>query len=375
LVLDATAKISEDLAPAVRVVGSSHRVEILYVLSGGPSTVSRMAEETGLSRRTVNRHLAVLREYGLVKLQPRSRNGRIYSLDRDQAAMLTTTFISVMARAGSFDAAAPVESADAPEEGVPPVAARIPEACIHCQNAYFVREVMDELDQLLVRAREYEVRLRQMSSQVLTAQEEERKRIARELHDDTAQALTSVLVRLRLMERSLGDERLQKGLTELRALTGATLEGVRRLAIDLRPPMLDDLGLEAALQSLVQDFSQRWPIKATFASSRLGRLPVEAELVLYRIVQEALSNVAKHANASTVLVRLTRRGQTLRLLVEDDGCGFDVEATKHSRESGLGLFGMEERLALVGGTLWVNSAVGGGTRVSAEVRMPRRGRR
>jgi signal transduction histidine kinase len=375
LVLDATAKISEDLAPAVRVVGSSHRVEILYVLSGGPSTVSRMAEETGLSRRTVNRHLAVLREYGLVKLQPRSRNGRIYSLDRDQAAMLTTTFISVMARAGSFDAAAPVESADAPEEGVPPVAARIPEACIHCQNAYFVREVMDELDQLLVRAREYEVRLRQMSSQVLTAQEEERKRIARELHDDTAQALTSVLVRLRLMERSLGDERLQKGLTELRALTGATLEGVRRLAIDLRPPMLDDLGLEAALQSLVQDFSQRWPIKATFASSRLGRLPVEAELVLYRIVQEALSNVAKHANASTVLVRLTRRGQTLRLLVEDDGCGFDVEATKHSRESGLGLFGMEERLALVGGTLWVDSAVGGGTRVSAEVRMPRRGRR
>jgi len=98
------------------------------------------------------------------------------------------------------------------------------------------------------------------------------------------------------------------------------------------------------------------------------------ELVLYRIVQEALSNVARHASASQVLVRLTRRGRTLRLLVEDDGCGFDVEATKHPRESGLGLFGMEERLALVGGTLRVESTVGGGTRVSAEVSLPRSGR-
>lgn len=375
MALDTIAKISEDLAPAIRVVGSRHRVEILYVLSGGASTVSRIAEETGLSPRTVNRHLALLRGYGLVKMQPISGNGRIYSLDRDQAAMLTTSFISIMARAGNVDAATPVESAAAPEEGVSPVALQIPEACTQCENASFVREVLDELDQLLVKAQEYQVRLRQMSSQVLTAQEEERKRIARELHDDTAQALTSVLVRLRLLERSLENERLQRGVAELRALTGATLEGVRRLATDLRPPMLDDLGLEAALQSLVQDFSQRWLTRVTFASGRLGRLPAEAELVLYRIVQEALSNVAKHANASQVLVRLTRRGRMLRLLVEDDGCGFDVEATKHSRESGLGLFGMEERLALVGGTLGVDSAVGGGTRVSAEVRIPRSGRR
>jgi len=289
--------------------------------------------------------------------------------------MLNASFISVMARAGSVDVAAPVESAAALEESASLVALQTPEACTQCQNASFVREVLDELDQSLVKAREYQVRLRQMSSQVLTAQEEERKRIARELHDDTAQALTSVLVRLRLLERSLEDERLRRGLAELRDLTGATLEGVRRLAIDLRPPMLDDLGLEAALQSLVQDFSQRWLIRATFTSSRFGRLPVEVELVLYRIVQEALSNVARHANASRVLVRLTRRGRTLRLLVEDDGCGFDVEATKHSRESGLGLFGMEERLALVGGTLRVESTVGGGTRVSAEVPLPRSGRR
>ncbi len=375
MALDVASEISHALAPVMRVVGSKRRLEILYVLSGGASTVRRIAEETGLSPRTVNRHLAILRGYGLVKLQPNSGNGRLYSLDRDQAAMLNASFISMMARAGSTDAAAPVVPAATPEEAARLAALQTPEACTRCQNASFVRDVLDELDELLVKAREYQVRLRQMSSQVLTAQEEERKRIARELHDDTAQALTSVLVRLRLLERSLTDQRLRRRLTELRDLTGATLEGVRRLAIDLRPPMLDDLGLEAALQSLVQDFSQRWPVRAAFTSSRLGRLPVGVELVLYRIVQEALTNVAKHANASQVLVRLTRKGRTLRLLVEDDGCGFDVEGTKDSRESGLGLFGMEERLALVGGTLRVESVVGGGTRVSADVLLPRSGRR
>ncbi len=375
MALDIASDISHALAPVVRVVGSKNRLEILYVLGGGASTVSRIAEETGLSPRTVNRHLSVLREYGLVKLQPNTGNGRLFSLDRDQAAMLNASFISVMARAGSVDAAAAEGSVAAPEAAAPKVALQTPEACTRCQNASFVQDVLDELDQSLVKAQAYQVRLRQMSSQVLTAQEEERKRIARELHDDTAQALTSVLVRLRLLERSLEDERLGRRLGELRDLTGATLEGVRRLAIDLRPPMLDDLGLEAALQSLVQDFSQRWPVKATFTSGRLGRLPTVVELVLYRIVQEALSNVAKHANASRVVVGLSRKGRALRLLVEDDGCGFDVEAIKHSRESGLGLFGMEERLALVGGTLEVESAAGGGTRVSAEVLLPRDGRR
>jgi signal transduction histidine kinase len=375
LASEATTKISADLARAQKVVGSRHRLEILYVLGGGASSVERIAEELGLSRRTVKRHLAVLQEYGLVRLQPNSGNGRLYKVDRDEAAMLNASFISVMTRAGNADVATPTESAAVAEEADPLAVLQTPEACVHCQNASFVQEVLDELDQSLVKAREYQVRLRQMSSQVLTAQEEERKRIARELHDETAQALTSVLVRLRLLERSLRDRRLQRGLGELRDLTGSTLEGVRRLAIDLRPPMLDDLGLEAALQSHVQDFSERWPIKATFVGSRLARLPAEVELVLYRIVQEALSNVAKHANASQVLVRLTRRGRALRLLVEDDGCGFDVEGTKHSRESGLGLFGMEERLALVGGSLRVESSVGGGTRVTAEVPLPRSGRR
>jgi signal transduction histidine kinase len=359
----------------LRVVGSRHRLEILYVLGGGASTVERIAEVIGVSRRTVERHLAVLQESGLVRVQPGSNNGRVYAVDRDRAALLNAYFMSVMARTGNGDtSASSTASTPAPDEALPMAVPQTPDGCMRCQNASFVRDVLDELDRSVDKAQQYQVRLRQMSSQVLTAQEEERKRIARELHDETAQALTSVLVRLRLLERSASDGRLQAGLTELRDLTGVTLEGVRRLAIDLRPPMLDDLGLEAALRALVEDFSQRWPVKATFTSSRLGRVAPEMELVLYRIVQEALMNVAKHANASNVTVHLTREGRTLRLSIEDDGCGFDVEGTRGSRESGLGLFGMGERVALIGGSLQVESDGKRGTRISAEVPLPR-GRR
>ena len=373
--LDTTTEIADNLAPALRVVGNARRLEILRLLDAGASTPARIAEELALSRRTVDRHLAVLQESGLVRQDPASTNGRVFTLNRQKAAMLNASFISVLGRAGSTEPTTPADAPSRPDEVPLVVLPETPEACTRCQNNSFVVQVLDTLDQSLVEARQYQVRLRQMSSQVLTAQEEERKRIARELHDDTAQALTSVLVRLRLLERWAGEERLRAGLTELRDLTGQTLEGVRRMAIDLRPPMLDDLGLEAALQAHVQDFSHRWPVKAKFISGRLGRLPADVELVLYRIVQEALSNVAKHAGASTVEARFTRRGRTLRLVVEDDGCGFDVEATKSSRRAGLGLFGMEERLALIGGSVRVESARGKGTRISVEAPLPRSGRR
>ena len=370
MALDTTSEIADELAPALQVVGNRYRLQILHILGDGAIGAGKLADTLGISRQAVERHLAALHDHGLVKREPGSENGSLYALDRQKATMLNASFLSVMGRLGSADHAS-AEGAAAPDETLHVVLPQTPEACTQCHNAPFVRDVLAELDQSLVKARQYQVRLRQMSSHVLTAQEEERNRIARELHDDTAQALTSVLVRLRLIERSAEDKQIRSALAELRDLTVETLEGVRRLAIDLRPPMLDDLGLEAALQAHVQDFSSRWPIRATFTSSRMGRLPPEVELVLYRIVQEALTNVAKHAKASRVEARLTRSGRTLRMLIEDDGCGFDVEATKGSRESGLGLFGMEERLALIGGTLKVDSAVGRGTRVSAEVPLPR----
>jgi len=371
LVLDTTSEAADELVPALKVLGNKHRLQIMHILGDGVSEVGQLAHALGLSRQAVGRHLAVLQDHGLVNQEPSSENGSLFTLNRQKAAMLNASFLTVMGRLGGADGRAPAEGAAAPDETLLAVVPQTPEACTQCQNASFVRVVLDELDQSLVKARQYQVRLRQMSSHVLTAQEEERTRIARELHDDTAQALTSVLVRLRLLERSADDKRLRLGLAELRDLTVETLEGVRRLAIDLRPPMLDDLGLEAAIQSHVQDFSARWQINVNFTSSGLGRLPPNVELVLYRIVQEALSNVAKHASASRVETRLSRKGRTLRLLVEDDGCGFDVEAAKGSRQSGLGLFGMEERLALISGTLRVESSPGKGTRLSAEVPLPR----
>ena len=369
--LDTTSEAADELVPALKVLGNKHRLQIMHILGDGVSEVGQLAHALGLSRQAVGRHLAVLQDHGLVNQEPSSENGSLFTLNRQKAAMLNASFLTVMGRLGGADGRVPAEGAAAPDETLLAVVPQTPEACTQCQNASFVRKVLDELDQSLVKARQYQVRLRQMSSHVLTAQEEERTRIARELHDDTAQALTSVLVRLRLLERSAEDKRLRSGLAELRDLTVETLEGVRRLAIDLRPPMLDDLGLEAAIQSHVQDFSRQRQINVNFTSSGLGRLPPNVELVLYRIVQEALSNVAKHASASRVETRLSRKGRTLRLLVEDDGCGFDVEAAKGSRQSGLGLFGMEERLALIGGTLRVDSSPGKGTRLSAEVPLPR----
>src|SRR3989337_4316864 len=142
--------------------------------------------------------------------------------------MLNASFVAVLGGAGSAEPAAAAPSQ--PDEALLVVLPEAPEACTRCQNASFVLQVLDTLDQSLVKARQYQVRLRQMASQVLTAQEEERKRIASELHDDTAQAPASVLVRLRLLERSAAaDERLRAGITELPDLTGETLEGVRRM--------------------------------------------------------------------------------------------------------------------------------------------------
>ena len=338
-------------------------------MDGGVSHAGAIAQELGLSQRTVGRHLAVLHTYGLVKLQPSSGNGRVYALDRQRAALLNAAFLSLMGRMGSEDASASADGAS-PEETLSLVASETPEACTKCQNASFVLEVLDELDRSLAKAQQYEARLRQMASLVVAAQDEERKRVARELHDETAQALASVLVRLRLLGRSARSKRLQADLADLRQLTAATLEGVRRLAIDLRPPMLDDLGLEETLRAHLQDVSRRSSIKAAFTSSRLGRLPRDVELAVFRVVQEALSNIGKHADAAQVAVRLSRTGRTLRLVIEDDGRGFDARSENGPRGGGLGLFGIEERLALVGGTLRVESSLGRGTRVLAEIPLP-----
>ncbi len=217
---------------------------------------------------------------------------------------------------------------------------------------------------------EYRGQVHKLSEQVLAAQEDERKRIARELHDETAQSLTTLLVRLKMLERAKSAAELRGQIHELRELTVETLEAVRKLAVELRPSTLDDLGLVAALEAYAEAYATRIPVAVDFAASGFDgqeRLPPQLELVLYRVVQEALTNVAKHAAASHVRVALRRLPGELAASVEDDGCGFDVEEMMRSRERGLGLFGMQERLALVEGHLSIRSERGRGTRVVATV--------
>jgi two-component system sensor histidine kinase UhpB len=213
--------------------------------------------------------------------------------------------------------------------------------------------------------------LQKLSEQVLAAQEDERKRIARELHDETAQALTTLLIHLKILERARSASEIRGQINELRELTAETLEAVRKLAVELRPATLDDLGLLAALEAYAEGYAARIPLRVNFAARGFkdgdGRLPPQVELVLYRVVQEALTNAAKHARADAVRIQLDRSPDEVVAIVTDDGQGFDVEDMMRSRERGLGLFGMQERLALVQGQLVIDSEPGRGTRVEARV--------
>jgi signal transduction histidine kinase len=200
---------------------------------------------------------------------------------------------------------------------------------------------------------------------VVAGQELERRRLARELHDETGQALTSILLGLKAVEEAKSDATLADASRNLRELVVATLQDVRRLAVELRPKALDDFGLVPALERLVETFTEGTGIEVQL-EARLGdtRLPGEIETTLYRLIQEALTNVVKHAHATTVSILLLRRDGRVTGIVEDDGRGFDPE---EARADGLGLVGMRERAALVGGRLAIEAAAGSGTTIAVEV--------
>jgi signal transduction histidine kinase len=200
---------------------------------------------------------------------------------------------------------------------------------------------------------------------VVEAQELERRRLARELHDETGQALTSILLGLRALDETLESEQSKAATGDLRELVVATLQDVRRLAVELRPAVLDDFGLVAALEHLTASFAEQTGIAVDFGAA-LGdrRLPGEIETALYRLVQESLTNVVKHARAERVSIALTRMEGSVKAVVEDDGQGFDPD---RSDDGGFGLVGMRERLALLGGRLRIESSPGAGTTIAADV--------
>lgn len=207
---------------------------------------------------------------------------------------------------------------------------------------------------------------------VIAAQEEERKRIARELHDHTGQWLTSLMIGLRRLEAKQMPEDERQALAELQRSANRALEELHHLIFELRPSVLDDLGLVVALQRYMEDFARRTGIHLEMELEALAgvRLEPALEIALYRIVQEALTNVARHARATTASVLLQCRADSLLLIVEDDGCGFVVPEIGADDGEHFGLMGMQERVALVGGKLTIESSPGAGTTIYVEVPRP-----
>jgi len=348
---------SPDVALTLRTLGDKDRLAVLKTLAAGEQEPKKIAESLGMAIHDVRSHLHALAEVGLVR--PGTQGCMdVYQLANHAVSLLKTTL--------AYSANATPVPGQGRARRRAPVVPSAPLACTLCDNRDFVTGVLGDLGHALHEAREYHDRIQEMSSQVLTAHEAERKRIARELHDDTAQALTSILVRLRLLERKTNDADVLENVEELRELTSGALDSVRRMAMDLRPAALDDLGLVPALQNYAERFSENWPTKVTVSVDGLRRrLPADVELVLYRVVQEALTNVAKHSAAPQACVSLSRSRNEVTLRIQDNGVGFEPADKSESNGTGLGLFGIRERLALVGGDVQIESVKGQGTTITA----------
>jgi signal transduction histidine kinase len=207
--------------------------------------------------------------------------------------------------------------------------------------------------------------LERLSQKLMAAQEDERRRIARELHDEVGQALGAIKLELALAERDVRHP-LQGRLGEARAMVDGALESVRELSRLVHPMILDDLGLEDATASYLQHFSRRTGIRTALRVANLDkRFASQLEVCAYRIVQEAVNNVGRHAAAASCEVRIERREDALQVTVQDDGSGFTPAEGAERPRSGLGLVGLRERVTDLGGLFEVTSAIGQGTRVSA----------
>jgi signal transduction histidine kinase len=200
---------------------------------------------------------------------------------------------------------------------------------------------------------------------VVSASEIERRRLARELHDETGQALTSLLIGLKALEERYPDPAASAQVSALRQTVVETLRGVRRIVVELRPKALDDLGLVPALERLVASFSEQTDLDVAFSAGEFPeRLSSELETALYRITQEGLTNVVKHAQAKEARVLLAPTGESVLLVIADDGRGFDLDLPV---PRGFGIDGMRERVQLLGGKLAIESSAAGNTSLTVEV--------
>jgi len=216
-----------------------------------------------------------------------------------------------------------------------------------------------------------EEQIRELASHMVEVEERERRRISRELHDEAGQLLLCLPLQLDMIERAVPDApaRLGAGLAEAREMVGRAVVEIRRLISDLSPAVLEQLGLGAAVRQLVNRFRTLQGVPVRLHLPRLAPLEERTELVVYRLVQECCSNIARHSSASKVIISLSTADKTLRLCVEDDGVGFRVEEALARRES-FGLAGMRERVALFGGQFQVRSRPGHGSSIRIVLPLP-----
>ncbi|WP_135548070.1 PAS domain-containing sensor histidine kinase [Paenibacillus cymbidii] len=214
----------------------------------------------------------------------------------------------------------------------------------------------------VTRLKRVEEELKLMMAKVMQIQEEERKRISRELHDGIGQSMFSLLIQLDRIIAGQDDPELQK----LRNSVSSVMEEVRSLAWELRPSVLDDLGVVPALRTYIENFNQHFAIEVSFETNLRKRLGIQAETTIYRIIQESLINVSRYADVSSAEVKLLEHDTHVEALIVDQGKGFIREASK----KGVGLFSMQERAHSIGGKLVVSSEPGRGTRVELTVPKP-----
>jgi signal transduction histidine kinase len=242
-----------------------------------------------------------------------------------------------------------------------------------------LRKSEHHYSQLLEQSQHMQEQLRLLSRQLLSAQEEERKMISRELHDQIAQTLTGINIRLASLktESTLNTKGLQKKISSTQKLVEKSVDIVHRFARDLRPTVLDDLGLIPALHSFMKSFAKRTGVRTSLtAFAAVERLDTAKRTVLFRVAQEALTNVARHAHASRVEVSIQKLRGRVCMKIKDDGKSFNVECTLHANGGKrLGLLGMRERLEMVGGSFTVESLPGKGTTILAQIPLGRATRR
>ncbi|MDO9530597.1 MAG: sensor histidine kinase, partial [Deltaproteobacteria bacterium] len=224
--------------------------------------------------------------------------------------------------------------------------------------------------------RESEQRLRFLTSQLLSAQERERKRISMELHDELGQSLAVLKLQIRAIERGLGDDQqdLKEGCLELLLYLDGVIDDVRRLSRDLSPAILEDLGLQSALKYLINEVSKHYTVSQAFKVEELDQLfPAEAQIIIYRIFQECLTNISKHATATEVSISVKEDDGLISLMIEDNGAGFDptLVLARRATGRGLGLAALHERARMLGGTLDIWSQPGAGTRMTCVIPVDR----